>query len=504
MSEARLAEAEGCPAGKTREKPPVTGAHALAAGSPRLIVDMTDLIGRLVPGQRPAGIHRVVLEFANTAAFAARARGLPLVCGCFDQLSGKYLQFAPSFGDAASASRPFDWIAENTPFERGHPRPINLNKLSGKYAGRAVKRRLHMAYAALRLVRRRMASRILGTFRPPLHTQTLSFRPGDILLMLGSGWDALPVYDHIEPLAAAGQVAPVILVHDLIPLVEVHSDGILSPGVFRAWLERASGVAAGLLTYSASTRNDLIDYLSKAVRQPPPVSVVKLPHEFTPPAEAPLSKPVQDILSTDYALFVGPVGGRKNAPRLLQAWASVLERLGPDKTPLLVITDRRGAEKVYDTHIRPIASHVRLLDRPNDRELSALYSAAAFTVFPSLYEGWGLPVGESLWHGVPCITSNASSLPEVGGPLCDYVDPTSVESIASAVERFAGDRDYRDRRAKAIRREDLRTWRDFAEGVIEAALPHAAGTSGRSEAEAPPAFPFVKPDTQRGSAASKY
>jgi glycosyltransferase involved in cell wall biosynthesis len=82
-------------------------------------------------------------------------------------------------------------------------------------------------------------------------------------------------------------------------------------------------------------------------------------------------------------------------------------------------------------------------------------------------------VGESLWHGTPCIASDASSLPEVGGPLCDYVDPLSVDSIAAAVERFACDPDYRNRRAKDIRREDLRSWRDFASGVIEAALTHS-------------------------------
>jgi glycosyltransferase involved in cell wall biosynthesis len=474
------------------------------AGSPRIIVDMTDLIGQLAPGHRPAGIHRVVLEFANAAALVARERGLPLVCGCFDEASGKYLQFAPSFCDTAPGSRPFDWIAENTLFQRGHPRPINLNKLTGKYADRPLKRRLHLAYAGLRLIRRRMALRLVASFKPPIHAEALQFRPGDRLLMLGSGWDALPVYDHIEPLAKAGLVTPLILVHDLIPLVELRSSGILSSGVFRAWLGRAARLAAGLLTYSASTRNDLIDYLSRTGQRTPPVSVATLPHEFTPPAETPLSKPVQGILPANYALFVGPVSGRKNASRLLEAWAKVIGRLGPDRTPLLVITDRRGAAQVHDTHIRPIASHVRLLDRPSDYELSRLYSAAAFTVFPSLYEGWGLPVGESLWHGIPCITSNASSLPEVGGPLCDYVDPTSVDSIASAVERFAADRGYRDRRAKAIRREDLRLWRDFANDVIEAALSHSDPPSVHAEAEAPPAFPFVKPDEQRESAASKY
>ena len=221
------------PAREDREEPLASFLGEPATDSPRIIVDMTDFIGRLTPGHRPAGIDRVVLEFANAAAIVARERGLFYVCGCFDQASGKYLQFAPSFTDVASGSRPFDWIAEDTLFQSGRgPRPINLNKLGSKYASRPLKLRLHLAYAGLRLIRRRMVLRVIESFRPAIHARPLSFRPGDLLLMLGSGWDALPVYDHIEPLAKAGRVTPFILVHDLIPLIELRSEGILSSGVF--------------------------------------------------------------------------------------------------------------------------------------------------------------------------------------------------------------------------------------------------------------------------------
>ena len=181
------------PARKDREAASVSFLGDPAAGSPRIIVDMTDFIGRLAPGHRRAGIDRVVLEFANAAATVARERGLSCVCGCFDQASGKYLQFAPSFTDVASGSRPFDGIAEGTLFQSGRgPRPINLNKLGSKCASRPLKRRLHLAYAGLRLIRRRMALRVIETFRPAIHATPLGFRPGDLLLMLGSGWDALP------------------------------------------------------------------------------------------------------------------------------------------------------------------------------------------------------------------------------------------------------------------------------------------------------------------------
>ena len=117
------------------------------------------------------------------------------------------------------------------------------------------------------------------------------------------------------------------------------------------------------------------------------------------------------------------------------------------------------------------------VEEPTDDELTWLYSRAAFTVFPSLAEGWGLPIGESLWFGKPCVASNAASMPEVGGPLCSYADPRAMDSFATPILRLVQDADFHRSSVAAIQASRLRTWRETADALLAATLPvmaHAA------------------------------
>jgi glycosyltransferase involved in cell wall biosynthesis len=446
--------------------------HAHEAPTPsqpplqRIIVDFTDLIGHLARGGSISGIPRVVFEFANAASELAPAHGIELAFGFFDELSGKYLRVAdPTRG--ITSGRTIDWLLADPLFQRGMMRPIDISRIEQKYAGRPSKQRVHLAYARSRIALRRLArgaSELLGKER---RFTELAFQAGDTLLILGSNWGAMPFVDYLEPYQKSGLVSTTVLIHDLIPLHYHEKDDSISAEIFEPWLDRVGKMGCHFITVSEATRQDLQTYFSQKTISVSPIKVAPLPHEFTQPLPGKISPEVQSVLGSRYALFVGPVSGRKNAPRLLRAWELVLERLGPEQTPTLVITSRKGAEKVYETHIRPVESHARLLNRPTDYELSQLYKHAMFTVFPSLYEGWGLPVGESLWHGVPCITSNCSSLPEVGGELCDYVDPRSVASIADAIEKMASNEQYRNRRRFRIQQTKLRSWKDFSTTICD-------------------------------------
>ena len=408
----------------------------------RVILDLTDLIGHLATGGTVSGIPRVVFEFGNAAAALARDQKIEFHFGFFDQVQDKYLQLSYPSGDGASG-RTLDWLLSQPIFRRAHTRPIDMLKLNGKYAKRPIRRRWHMAYAQIRLTRRRVTDRVFRTLNLRPKMSEIQLRSGDIVLMLGSGWMAGQCLDHIEPLHQAGIVTPIVLIHDLISCLELKNDASTPAAIFEPWLDRVAKMKCRFLTVSEASKSDFENYLASKKIDTPRILVTRLPHEFSVPAPKDISPEVRTLISSHYALFVGPVSGRKNAKRTLEAWAKVSARLGPKRTPILVITSQRGADEIFQSHIRPIESHVRLLRRPNDFELSELYRHAAFTIFPSLHEGWGLPVGENLWHGTPCITSDRSSMPEVGGALCDYVDPTSVDSIADAVERLAGDRNYR-------------------------------------------------------------
>jgi hypothetical protein len=111
--------------------------------------------------------------------------------------------------------------------------------------------------------------------------------------------------------------------------------------------------------------------------------------------------------------------------------------------------------------------NIILLHNLSDTELAALYKAALFTVFPSFVEGWGLPVGESLMFGRPCIASNASSVPEVAGDFVEYIDPFNDHDGYEKISRFVGDRGYLEQRAQRIKNEFRpREWGDVAKDMI--------------------------------------
>ena len=120
--------------------------------------------------------------------------------------------------------------------------------------------------------------------------------------------------------------------------------------------------------------------------------------------------------------------------------------------------------------------HVRFLPYLSQQELIGVYAGAALTVYPSLIEGWGLPVGESLALGTPVLTSNTSAMPEAGGEFARYFDPHQVESMANgiveAIEKYVPT--FAPQRDAAIARARTFTWERTALGVLAAYRDAAA------------------------------
>ncbi len=146
------------------------------------------------------------------------------------------------------------------------------------------------------------------------------------------------------------------------------------------------------------------------------------------------------------------------------------------RIPRLVFAGQRGwANEEFFSLISRTAKLnglISLIEGPSDEELAFLYKNCLFTVYPSYYEGWGLPIGESLWFGRPVIASKTSAMPEVGGDAVDYVDPYDLEALEAAVIKML-DPVYRSQRAAAAQAMPKRTWREVAEdirGILEAKL----------------------------------
>ena len=111
---------------------------------------------------------------------------------------------------------------------------------------------------------------------------------------------------------------------------------------------------------------------------------------------------------------------------------------------------------------------VVLTGATSPEDLDALYRGATLMVYPSLYEGFGLPVLEAMARGIPCVASIASSLPEVAGEAALPVDPRSVGALADAMERIINDRDLAERLSKAGKARASRfSWEETARRTLE-------------------------------------
>jgi glycosyltransferase involved in cell wall biosynthesis len=145
-------------------------------------------------------------------------------------------------------------------------------------------------------------------------------------------------------------------------------------------------------------------------------------------------------------LFVSTIEPRKNHRLLVQIWRRLIERHGADAVPALVFAGQIGW-LVDDLLSELAASHyldgkIVLAGALADEELRQAYRSCLFTVFPSLCEGWGLPIEESLVQGKFCVASNRTAIPEAGGDLIDYFDPSNDDDALAKIERLLLDPAY--------------------------------------------------------------
>ncbi|MBL8747601.1 MAG: glycosyltransferase family 4 protein [Planctomycetes bacterium] len=178
-----------------------------------------------------------------------------------------------------------------------------------------------------------------------------------------------------------------------------------------------------------------------------------------------------------YLFAIGAHLERKNTGRLIDAFG-LARRRRPDLPHLLLVSGLgKNADRFRERAARVDAlDHVRFLPYLDQTDLVAVYAGAELAVYPSLVEGFGLPVAESLSIGTPIIASRSSAIPEAGGEFAHYFDPTStddvVDAIVHGIERYAPE--FAPRRAAAMTWARRFTWRDSAAVVLQAYADAAA------------------------------
>ena len=290
-------------------------------------------------------------------------------------------------------------------------------------------------------------------------------------LPLLPGWrtaiDASDLFHGADVVTPRLRQPIVITIHDLTTLIFPHHHSQLNRLYLRWALPVMARRADAIIADSHATKRDIVALLSAA---PEKVTVVHLGVDtarFAPQAPAAVESVLASLgVRAPYVLAVGTLEPRKNLVTLLQAYATL-----PQSAPQLVLVGGKGwGDDRLALAIREmgLADRVRLTGYVADELLPALYSGAEAFVYPSLYEGFGLPVLEAMACGAPVITSNVSSLPEVVGTAALLVDPHDVRQLAGALEMLLeSPARRRDLRAEGLARTQMFTWANCAQATVE-------------------------------------
>ncbi len=269
------------------------------------------------------------------------------------------------------------------------------------------------------------------------------------------------------PFRRPGAPPAAVFVHDLafrlrpaeVPWQQRAYMGFMLPAALRQ--------ASAVLVPSESTRRDLLEQFKKYELE----GKVEVVPEGLPPASP--AGPLPDGLEPGFILAVGTVEPRKNYPRLLAAYRQLRYSHVPfiiggrPGVPQLVIAGRPGW--AYGDTLQRIASEpgVRYLGHVDEPTLSALYESASVLAFPSLYEGFGLPLLEAMSRGLPAVVGSAGALPELARGAAIPVKADQVSEIAGALEQLLADEALREKLSSEGKRlaEDY-TWSHAAQRTL--------------------------------------
>lgn len=264
-----------------------------------------------------------------------------------------------------------------------------------------------------------------------------------------------------------------------IPILAINYDAIpalfpeyFTPDAIDNFSENISSFkhASHVFSISEASRNDLLRLTGKK-----PVDITSMLIDIDPgfersnPTEVSRVRLANALGPTPYIICVGTLEPRKNHKRLIEAYSALAKN--ETRRCNLVIVGKQGwgtddLRALVAAH--NLSEHVYFLENVSNIDLRALYSGALFSVYPSLYEGFGLPIIEAMACGCPVVTSSVSSMPEVAGDAAFYVDPVSTESIKSALRQMINDDDLRNALArKGIVRRSAFSWDLTAARVLD-------------------------------------
>jgi glycosyltransferase involved in cell wall biosynthesis len=276
---------------------------------------------------------------------------------------------------------------------------------------------------------------------------------------------------HMTYAAPAWSAAPlVVTVHDISYVTNPEWFSPRDLRVLSAGVPRSIRKAAHVITVSQSARRQIVDQY-----RVPQDRISAIPN-----GPGPAAKPIEDdearvelaalglSFERPYLLAVGNLQPRKNLVRLVQAFQTLVESKRHDIELVVVGPKRYRAAEVLQAAASFVSDRIHFTGYLNDRQLAACYRCSAAFVFPSLYEGFGIPPLEAMAHGIPVACSDVEALREVCGDAAMLFDPQSTESIANTIDVILGNPDVRRRLSTAgIARAANFSWEKSAHLTLE-------------------------------------
>lgn len=275
-------------------------------------------------------------------------------------------------------------------------------------------------------------------------------------------------YFSRSPMSLQPDMPKLLTIHDVIPLMRPEWFTEVAAATFRRQI-REIGEADRIVCMSEATRQDLANFYPRLAMESSVIHEAAGPL-FIPADHTGIAKARECIgIAADqkYLLTVGTIEPRKNIISVMKAFTIFRRRTGLHKIVLAIVGQKGwlpdselARKEMNDIDF----SAIRLLGYVPDEMMSSFYSGAVCTVFPSLYEGFGLPIVESFCCGTPVITSNSGSMPEIAGDAGCKVDAEDIDALADAIEKMCTDEAYRqDYAARAVIRGQSFSWERAAE-----------------------------------------
>lgn len=300
--------------------------------------------------------------------------------------------------------------------------------------------------------------------------------PNDMLCALGAPWHD-PLYkERVQRCKETLGVRFSILIHDLIPLIRPEFFEKGRAPHFEAVIGGILPLTDQVLTNSKATAADVAKWscergiVLKASPKPLPIGT-----GFGPRHSADRLNPEAlpfPLEKGGFVLFVSTIETRKNHTQAFRIWCELLREMPRDLVPTLVFAGSWGwmvedlRKAIEATNY--LNGKLQIILSPDDETLSNLYTACRFSLYLSHYEGWGLPVSDSLSYGKLCVASDRASIPEAGGRFCIYVDPDNTTGAVGVVRSLLTNPDHLARLEAELRTGFRPTsWTDTAQALLD-------------------------------------